>query len=300
MDFESQIKELDNIDYKKKFDDCIFVGSGDSYVAGLITEYLTNHKCTCYSPSDLIDSLPLQNKVYCFVSVTGKTRANIEVAQRAKKAGIRTLALTLNTDSKLARACDEVIPLKITSKKTPTAGYRTFTANVVACLQLAGIAVPKNFAIWHKNGIQLAANLKSKSATVPKGVLYVLGNAILYPLALYTSLQLAEFFGTTAVANKLEEFCHSPVFGAKKTDNLWILGQNENENAASQRLAQTGFDVAYFQLHNPAILAQLFESIFFLQSLILLLAQRNGYTELEFVLKQDVLRASSDIIYEGK
>ena len=38
---------------------------------------------------------------------------------------------------------------------------------------------------------------------------------------------MAEFFGTTAAAHKLEEFCHSPIFGMKKSHNLWILGQKE-------------------------------------------------------------------------
>lgn len=46
-----------------------------------------------------------------------------------------------------------------------------------------------------------------------------LGNDILYPIALYTSLKMTEFFGITAIANKLEEFCHSPLFGIKPSHN---------------------------------------------------------------------------------
>ncbi len=53
LDFNSQIRELNNIRNKKIFDECIYVGSGDSYVAGLIAEFLTDYKCRCYSPSDL-------------------------------------------------------------------------------------------------------------------------------------------------------------------------------------------------------------------------------------------------------
>ena len=55
-DFYSQIVELRNIDIRKISDKCIYVGSGDSYVAGLFTEYFTDHKCRCYSPSDLSNS----------------------------------------------------------------------------------------------------------------------------------------------------------------------------------------------------------------------------------------------------
>ena len=56
LDFNSQISQLSKLSNEKIFEECIFVGSGDSYVAGLIAEYLTNHKCRCYSPSDLSKS----------------------------------------------------------------------------------------------------------------------------------------------------------------------------------------------------------------------------------------------------
>ena len=45
------------------------------------------------------------------------------------------------------------------------------------------------------------------------------------PLALYTSFQMAEFFGSSlATAHKLEEFCHSPVFGLKKSHRYMDFG----------------------------------------------------------------------------
>ena len=51
-EFNSQIGELSNIQNEKIFDDSVYVGSGDSYVACLIAEFLTDHKCKCHSPSD--------------------------------------------------------------------------------------------------------------------------------------------------------------------------------------------------------------------------------------------------------
>jgi len=48
--------------------------------------------------------------------------------------------------------------------------------------------------------------------------------------ALYASLQMSEFFGSTAAAHKLEEFCHSPIFGFKKTHYLYgAYDQNEDK-----------------------------------------------------------------------
>jgi fructoselysine-6-P-deglycase FrlB-like protein len=294
LDFDSQIRELNKIDNEKIFDECVYVGSGDSYVAGLIAEYLSNHKCRCYSPSDLSNSKFLQDKTYCFISVTGRTNANIEIARRATESGIKTIAVTLNKNSKLAHVCKEIVPLKITKVNTPTAGFSTFVANVVTCLQLAGIILPKKLNTWYKKGMELSLS-SFQSVKLPDETSYILGNNLFYALALYNSFQMAEFFGSTVIAHKLEEFCHSPIFGVKKSHDLWILGQNEVQ--LSRRLEKLGFRISYFELYNSDILAQLFQSIFFMQNLILLLAKKYGYTELQYVMMKDVLKASSDIIY---
>ncbi len=294
LDFNSQIKQLYNIHNRKLCDDCIYVGSGDSYVAGLIVEYLTSHKCRCYSPSDLFSSRFIKDNTYCFISVTGKTRANIEVARRASQEGVKTVAVTLNKKSDLAQICDEIVLPEIKRTYTPTAGFGTFVGNVVTCLQLAGITIPQKFDIWHKKGVELSLNLL-ESMLLPNDTIYILGNNIQYALATYASLQMAEFFGSTAVAHKLEEFCHSPIFGFKKSNHLWILGQNEDQ--IRRRLNRLGLQLSYFELDNSDIFAQLFVSIFFVQNLILLLAEKYGYTELQYVKMKDVLMASSDIIY---
>jgi glutamine---fructose-6-phosphate transaminase (isomerizing) len=294
LDFNSQIKQLYNIHNKKLFDDCIYVGSGDSYVAGLIVEYLTSHKCRCHSASDLFNSRFIKDKTYCFISVTGKTRANIEVARRASQAGVKTVAVTLNKKSDLAHICDEIVPLKITRTDTPTAGFGTFVANVVTCLQITGLTIPRKFDIWYKNGVQLSQNLLP-SVTIPEQPLYILGNNTLYAIALYASLQMAEFFGSTAVGHKLEEFCHSPIFGLKKSQCVWILGQNEEQ--IRKRLNRLGLRLSYIELYSKDIFTQLFVSIFLVQNLILLLSEKYGYTELQYVMMKDVLKASSDIIY---
>lgn len=295
LDFNSQIKLLNNIHKKKLFDDCIYVGSGDSYVAGLIVEYLTSHKCRCYSPSDLLKARLLEDKTYCFISVTGRTKANIELARHATKSGIRTVAVTFNENSKLAQVCKEVVPVNLTKMDTPTAGFGTFVANVVTCLQISGIMIPKKFQIWHREGVKLSMNILN-STVLPANTLFLLGNNVLFAIALYGSLQMAEFFGATAIAHKLEEFCHSPIFGFKKPHNIWILGQKEKP--LSMRLEKLGINVSYFELYNHNILAQLFQSIFFAQSLVLLLAERHGYTELQYLLNDGLLRASSDLIYD--
>jgi fructoselysine-6-P-deglycase FrlB-like protein len=294
-EFNSQIVELGNIDNRKISDKCIYVGSGDSYAAGLFTEYLTDHKCRCYSPSDLSNSRLPRDRTYCFVSVTGKTRANIEVAERASQAGAKTVAITFNENSKLAQVCDKTVHPKIKRANTPIAGFGSFVANVVTCLRVAGISVPKKFDGWYKNAVKLSQNL-FESMILPDDTVFILGNNMLYPLAIYTSFQMAEFFGFAAVAHKLEEFCHSPIFGLKKTHNVWVLGQKE-EHVYKRISKLEGRQISYFELYNEDIISQIFESIFFVQNLILLMAEKHGYTEQKYLMMKDVLKVSSDIIY---
>ena len=149
LDFNSLIKQLYNIHNKKPFDVCIYLGSGDSYVAGLMVEYLPSHNW-CYSPSDLLNSRFKDNKTYCFISVTSKIKANIGTARRVNQAGLKTVAITFNKNSKLAEVCREVVPLEITKIVTPNAGLSSFVANVVTCLQIVGITVPKKYDIWQR------------------------------------------------------------------------------------------------------------------------------------------------------
>jgi fructoselysine-6-P-deglycase FrlB-like protein len=295
LDFNMQISELGKINNDKISDNLIFVGSGDSHIAGLFAEYLTDHKCICFSPSDLINSEFHKDRTYCFVSVSGKTKANISVAKRAVEAGSKTVAITFNENSKLAQVCDKIIHPNLKRAHTPTAGFGSFVANAVTCLQVAGITVPKKFDIWYQNAVKISQNYL-QSLVPPKNTVFVLGNNILYPLALYTSFQMSEFFGSTAVAHKLEEFSHSPIFGIKKSHNLWIFGQNEEQ--ISSRLNKLGLSLSYIELYNPDVLSQLFESIFFIQNSLLLLAEKYGYTELQYVLMKDVLETSSAIIYD--
>jgi fructoselysine-6-P-deglycase FrlB-like protein len=295
-DFNSQISQLSKLNNEKIFEECIFVGSGDSYVAGLIAEYLTNHKCRCYSPSDLSNLTFLKNMTYCFISVTGKTRANIELAKLATKSGIKSIAVTQNQNSQLAKICHKVVPLKITKVKTPTAGFNSFVANVVTCLQLAGITIPKNFDTWHRNALELSQSLLESIMLPKKDPIYLLGNNLLYALSQYASLKLTEFFGATTIAHKLEEFCHSPIFGTRKSHHIWVLGNKEKSVAGS--LEKLGTNISYFEFHESDIIAELFKSIFLLQNMMLLLAKRHGLTELQFLVSKDKLQISSELIYD--
>ena len=294
LDFNSQIRDLKNICNDRISKDCVFVGSGDSYVAGLMVEFVTDHNCQCYSPSDLLNCRFSKDKVYCFISVTGKTKANIEVARLATLHGAKTVAVTLNRKSKLAQNCNEIVPLKIPAKSSLTAGFRTFVPSLITCMQIAGVRIPSKFATWQKKGIELSLDFIDRMV-LPKETLYILGNNMLYAVASYASLKMSEFFCTAAVPNKLEEFCHSPIFGIKQSDQIWVMGQKDE--TTSNRLRKLGLHLSYVELKSQDVFTQLFVSIFFVQNLMLLLAKKYGHNQLQYPLRQEVLKASSDIIY---
>src|SRR6476660_2456807 len=154
LSFDSNIRELNSTHKKKLFDECIYVGSGDSYVAGLIVQYLTNHKCRCYSPSDLLNSTILKDKIYCFISSTGKTLTNIEIARRVRRAGVRSAIVTHKVNSELAQICDKVILSGLAKRDTQTTGFIAFVTNLLTCAQILGITIPQQFDIWYKKGVQ--------------------------------------------------------------------------------------------------------------------------------------------------
>jgi fructoselysine-6-P-deglycase FrlB-like protein len=292
FDYLEQINSLSQISCRKSSENCIFVGSGDSFVAGLIAQYMSNHRCKCYSPADLMNSKFIENMTYYFISVSGRTRSNIEVAKRASGAGLKTVAVTFNPKSELAKVCKEIISLEKVMTNAATS-YSAFTANVVVCLQLAGMSISPNFDKWHRNGMALSSRFRH--VYFPKDVLHILGNGTFYPLAIYVSLKMAEFFGVTSIPNRIEEFCHSPVFGIKPSHTMWILGRTEDNTSHKLRNLKNMFN--FFELKNPNIISELFEAIFFLQGIMLRLCEKQNFTELKYVLMKKVLAISSDIIY---
>src|SRR5688572_33241849 len=105
FDYTEQINSLSQVSSRKKSKNCIFVGSGDSYVAGMIAESVSNHHCKCYIPADSMRSKFMENMTYYFISVTGGTSADIEVARRATKAGGKTVAVAFARTCERATVC---------------------------------------------------------------------------------------------------------------------------------------------------------------------------------------------------
>jgi hypothetical protein len=162
---------------------------------------------------------------------------------------------------------------------------------MLACISLAAkIRMPDLGKIYW----QADSQAENTARKVSKGSYFILGDGMLYPVAIYGALKFNEVFGTKAVPYPAEEFCHSPLFSIKKGDHVIIMGRNGEQ--LSRRLTKEGFSSVHVDFKRVGI-GLLLQSTFFMQLLVLKLTQRRGLISCYFLKNKKLLRASSDFIY---
>jgi glucosamine--fructose-6-phosphate aminotransferase (isomerizing) len=153
-------KKLSN----KKF--VFFTAFGSSYHAGLYGQFLFSHclgiPSMAFTPSFFLEKnqkLSYQRKLVVAISQSGEVKEVVEAAALLKKKGAFILAMTNNTNSKLARISDELLPLLAGPEKSVPA-TKTFTTTLFT-LQLLT-------ALWG------AKSLLASLAKIPDISLYIL------------------------------------------------------------------------------------------------------------------------------
>ena len=291
-----QVQDLEKLDLSSLVKNCLFVGSGDSYVATLATQYFSGSYSPCYHPIDIIKNpLLVKGRNLFIVSVSGNTKANILAAKIARNYTVNTTtALTARPSSRLAKACDQMIELKYRSSGIVTAGTISFTVSMLECLSLVTkLLLPPDIAALYaqaeKQAEQIIRKMDKKSDSY-----IILGNGLLYPIAMYAALKFNEVLGARAFAYPSEEFCHAPVFSIRDNDQTIVMGDDSNN--LNTRLNQEGFPSVHISFKNTGI-ELLLRSTFFIQLLVLKLAQKKGLTSCYFLRNKKLLRLSSDFIY---
>jgi fructoselysine-6-P-deglycase FrlB-like protein len=291
-DMERQLSALPRLKLPRPRGKVALVGSGDSYVAALAACYLSSGAASCHHPPDIIaNPLAAQGRDVHLVSVSGLTKANVLAARVASKTGLHTVAVTADGKSPLAQTCDDVIELEFHGAGK-TSGTLGFTASLLACTSLATkgeVACPANLD-------KLYSQAKSRSAKLSKirtDSIVILGNSLLYPAAMYGALKFNEVFGTKAFAYPLEDFFHAPLFGLKKRDQILVL---ESSRLANQ-LRKKGFDAFHVECSRPAAIESLLYAVFFMQHLVLGIAERRDQIDCYFIKNKKMLELSSDVIY---
>jgi glutamine---fructose-6-phosphate transaminase (isomerizing) len=282
----------------------LFVGSGDSYVAGLAAQYFSGSHAICCYPIDIIKNPSLVERRNLFiVSISGNTLANILAAKIAKKHGVSKItALTARPSSRLAKSCDQTIELKYRNTGIITAGTISFVASMIKCISLTiQLRLPSDLRkIYNRaetQAEQVINKIDNKSRTSSSSSYFILGNGQLHAIAMYGALKFNEVFGASAMVYPVEEFCHSPLFSIKETDQAIVLGDNDDNNRKlSKRLNEEGFSSVHVRFKNTGI-ELLLQATFFIQLLVLKLAQKYGLTSCHFLSNKKLLRVSSDFIY---
>src|ERR671918_1402249 len=251
-EIEYQVQDLHKLELSSPVNNCLFVGSGDSYIAGLAAQYYSGSYAICCSPIDIIKNhLLVKRRNLIIVSISGNTQANIVAAKIAKKHGVGTIsALTARSSSRLAKSCDQTIELKYKNTGITTAGTISFTTSMIKCISLSTeLQLPSNLRKMYNcaenQAKQAISKIGDKSNSSSRSY-FILGNSQLHAIAMYGALKFNEVFGAKAMAYPTEEFCHSPLFSIKETDQAIVLGGEEeddddNSSKLSKRLNEEGF-----------------------------------------------------------
>lgn len=303
-EIEYQVQDLHKLNLSSPVDNCLFVGSGDSYIAGLAAQYYSSSHAICCSPIDIIKNHLLVKRRNLFVvSISGNTQANILAAKIAKKHGVSTIsALTARSSSRLAKSCDQTIELKYKNTGITTAGTISFTLSMIKCISLSTeLQIPSNLRKMYnraeKQAKQAISEINDKSDSSNTSY-FILGNSQLHAIALYGAVKFNEVFGAKAMAYPAEEFCHSPLFSIKETDQVIVLGGDDDDNSRKlgKRLNEEGFSSVHVGFKRTGI-ELLLQSTFFIQLFVLKLAQKYDLTSCYFLRNKKLLRVSSDFIY---
>jgi fructoselysine-6-P-deglycase FrlB-like protein len=308
-EIEYQVQDLHKLDLSSPVSNCLFVGSGDSYIAGLAAQYFSGSRAICCSPIDIIKNPLLVKRRNLFVvSISGNTQANILAAKIAKKHGVGTIsALTARSSSRLAKSCDQTIELKYKNTGITTAGTISFTASMIKCISLSTeLQLPSNLRKMYNRAEnqakQAISKIDDKSNSSSSTSYFILGNSQLHAIAMYGALKFNEVFGAKAMAYPTEEFCHSPLFSIKEADQAIVLGGQEddddddNSSKLSKRLNEEGFASVHVGFKRTGI-ELLLQATFFIQLFVLKLAQKYSLTSCYFLRNEKLLRVSSDFIY---
>lgn len=306
-EIEYQVQDLHKLDLSSPVSNCLFVGSGDSYIAGLAAQYFSGSRAICCSPIDIIKNPLLVKRRNLFVvSISGNTQANILAAKIAKKHGVGTIsALTARSSSRLAKSCDQTIELKYKNTGITTAGTISFTTSMIKCISLSTeLQLPSNLRKMYNRAENQAKQAISKiddKSNSSSTSYFILGNSQLHAIAMYGALKFNEVFGAKAMAYPTEEFCHSPLFSIKETDQAIVLGgedddDDDNSSKLSKRLNEEGFASVHVGF-KPTGIELLLQATFFIQLFVLKLAQKYSLTSCYFLRNENLLKVSSDFIY---
>jgi fructoselysine-6-P-deglycase FrlB-like protein len=285
-------------DSERTGSNCIFVGAGDSFAAAKAAEYLSGFHARALDPYDLLLNPRIaESKHVYIISVSGRTRTNIEAAKAARGIAKRTTAITSDAHAMLAESCDDLIKLSFRKTGAVTPGTVSFTTTLLACYS----RVRELPAIPHLGQAFDSCVTWSDSIELPTGgTIFMVGTGLSYCMAIYGSAKIYEVLGSKSQCQATEQFSHMELFSLSGRDFVLLiprLGADEKVAQLEGLLSGGGWNVAKI---NPIESDEVVHSILtamHLQVLVWRTALRLGLEECSFKKKENHLRISDAIIY---
>src|SRR5438128_6237962 len=176
----------------------IFAGSGDSYAAAVFAQELSQGESVASDPYELLQNIRrIRGKNLIIISVSGRTKTNIELARKAKGISTSTLAITANSESPLARECDNTLQLQYRTAGILTSGTISFTTSLLACALLLR-SLPRTVQV-KTAPIDTALSARSLKQA-GEGAFVFIGSGVNYPLPVYGAAKINEVLGVKADA----------------------------------------------------------------------------------------------------
>ncbi|MGH9878182.1 MAG: sugar isomerase, partial [Nitrososphaerales archaeon] len=172
-----------------------------------------------------------------------------------------------------------------------TAGRISFTTSMLACLSLV-----RNVTITDAERLFNSAESDAEEMKL-NGHVYVLGNWITYPLAIYGCAKMYEVLGMKAQHAMLEQFCHMQLFSMKEGDTILILSNEGKAKQLSVKLVKDGYNSHIFEPKGKTLEDNLLYYSFLLQLIVLNNAKRLQLKECYFMTNDKLREISSSLIY---
>ena len=271
----------------------IFAGAGDSFAAAQLGFFGSGCRNIALDPYVLASNPAVaEGREVYFVSVSGRTRSNVQAAGKVGRGAKRTTALTAVADSPLAQLTDRVVLLPMAYlPRAP--GLLSFSLSAYAVMNISGAEGRCDF------GRALGEAVDGEVAFAGKGgTTYFLGNSLAFPVALYAAAKTYEILGAKAHAELLEEFNHLELFSMDRSDAVNSFSCFDPSGLAARlsgALARRRTSVIGEWGRSP--LEKLFHAIFQVQLSVLGEARERRVPSPRFLSRPGSLAASDRMIY---
>lgn len=189
-------------------------------------------------------------------SVSGSTKRTIDAAEKALRSGAKTVAVTCNENSELAKKCDQLLllPYQPITRKTPHS--LDYTMGLLAGLLLIEHLSDKSI----QQADEIAGALRNHLLTVfdecepftesitADTQFWFLGSGNNLGTAMYGAAKFHEAGGLSAFYGETENFWHGMNFMVKPGDRV-VLFQNLKEDRSAEQLLLDNFK----KLSNPVL-----------------------------------------------